>query len=196
MCVISYSFAILGLPPSQQLFSLFQAAARLVFISPVLSVAQPTTSRWWRDHTFPFITAIGAIMVASGVFGGKNTHDVLYPAVQRVADLDDNIKTDDFILPHLGYRTPGDARFFSQFRLVHFHVNQLFPKRIVRYCSQYAPPENIIRDECSSCQSKCLRHHSGRRRNRSYERLSFMMRFPRLFSLLPYHIPALKQEIP
>ena len=50
MCVISYSFAIWGLPPSQQLFSLFQAAARQVFISPVLSVAQPTTSRWWRDH--------------------------------------------------------------------------------------------------------------------------------------------------
>jgi len=67
MCVISYSFAILGLPPSQQLFSLFQAAARLVFISPVLSVAQPTTSRWWRDHTFPSITAIGTIMVDSGV---------------------------------------------------------------------------------------------------------------------------------
>ena len=90
----------------------------------------------------PPITVLGTIMFGSGVFGGKNTHDILYPTIQRVADLDNNIETDDFILPHLGYRAPGDARFFSQFRLVHFHVNQLFPKRIVRYCSQYTPPEN------------------------------------------------------
>lgn len=84
-----------------------------------------------------------------------------------VVDLDENIETDDFILPHLGNRVPGDPPLFQPIRSCSFSRQSAISnadRKILFSIRTSRKHIFIIRNEHRSCQSKCFRSRSRQRK--------------------------------